>query len=112
MSTIPKHMQINLTIQEPSKELIKVVINLPWHKAKGSIAGTEVLDVGNLCIFIKWKSHPLAKLFRRWECINIDSPDIRGWFPEGQAKQALIIYDDHTRMYHPGDWEKEILERG
>ncbi len=99
MSTIPKHMQVNLTGVEPSKELINSILNLPWHKSAQGVCDNRCLWFNGLFVSIKWKRYPLARFLHHWEYITVE---------DYNDKYVLCIYDDFTRVYKPGEWENII----
>ena len=100
MSTIPKHMQVNLTSTTPSEGLLRTILDLPWHKAKQGVCDNEYLEFDGLFVSIKWKRYPLARFLHRWECITVSVEDNDGY--------VLCIYDNFTRIYKPGEWENII----
>ncbi len=107
MSNIPRHMQINKTPgYEPSKELVSSILALPWGKAKKAVCDGDYLEIGKLFVMVRWKFSLFIRRSKRWQCITVS--DTTSGLGQGYL---LCLYDDHTREYHPGDWEKALVYR-
>lgn len=110
MSKIPSHMQINKTPGcRPSKELVKQLVDLVAKKGGSSGLSWDDFEVGSLYIAVRWRNGWLAKRLRLWQSVSVSDKSL---IPEGQfygEPYVLVEYDDFTRVYQPGDWEKAVM---
>lgn len=117
MGSIPLYMQTNLTPGcRPSKELIKKLVDLVAKKGGSSSFPWDYYETGPLFIAVRWSGGWLAKRLRLWESVSVSDKSIvpRLCIDENGEGQfygepyVLVEYDDFTRTYSPGDWEKVI----
>lgn len=125
MAYIPKHMKTNKTPgNECPKPLIKALKKLPWRKSDKDMSwDSMVLDgktgkmkpnairagtlvPGDLFISVEWRFLSIMRIFRLFDHFAVETITSSHMMSEFR----LCVYHDFTREYHPGDWEKLIME--
>jgi hypothetical protein len=110
-------MQTNKTPGcRPSKELVKRLVDLVAKKGKNSGLSWDDFEVGSLYIAVRWNGGWLAKRLRLWQHVSVSDRNIvprlardeHGEYQFYGEPYVLVEYDDFTRTYSPGDWEKTI----
>lgn len=106
---LPKSFQVNKSGQDVPEELIRNI--LKYVKEHGEYDRREredTLRINDMFVQVTYRQIPFARTLNLYRSVIVEILPPRR--PVWQYEDVLVKYNDFTRLYVPGSWQK-LFER-